>query len=1083
MSIFYFKILCLGDPDTLYYYMSAAFDDTGEDKETYFAWFKELKVVEDKCDLEIDAITSISADLDDIIPMADGIVYFINPLIKEESELLEIILPIVYSAKRDIPTVIIFYDQNGILPISVNELLENIWVNYPSLEAFVNLNPKEFHQAIQSLCLAMINGDTPLNIENAWMRFPIFIQMANIYFTEKNYYYAAQAVKKASLIAEIYDKEEYFIICEQAAYLYSKINLYLEASKILEKVDSRKSSNFKKLYAEALIREGNLFFNREEYENAAIQYERAAQWSSIELLDKALILEAFKLAINSWISASKIENAFRILENLPHNEVITILREISNKIEGTVDYLVGTNNLELAREQANLSIKKYQREGLFEELQNLTLKFNEILIVIFNQQISDKDIYGAKNTYDDLENIWNTGKVEKVNLDSNLNDLINLFLQENNFSTATILINKLNSMKLKQELTKFSSEVEEKYKASKKRKIEENIKKGIHILKEFFDTELNIIAEINSQKIKEANEFVKENNYLQAAIHLNEQSLYLKDLGKDDISDQILSRSLDLLLEGLIFEEFFISFENLSKDMKKRYLTRNFPIYLQRLKDLEDLENYEKKEKIMENSNKIYRNQMLYDESKEISLLFIKIIKTEALKVLQREENISGISRASELVRKILDISSSYLEKEEQIKITFNKIYKKIAEIYIELDDLPSAHAFNDKIEKKEYKTEIHKKIAELEAQKSSILTKKARDSYKEGKLKESLSIIRNKAQEALIDKDNEFKERKALKRVYFEDSLIFIKNHEFDKAFEIYKKNISQLKNLKKYKLASLCLAIAVLLLMKENRIQEVDKLIEEKQKELSQLWKLFSETFPITLILYIIGLRKLHDESKFKEGLSYFKNLPLFEEELKLVYDLMEKEYQKETEIETFTESELNVKDIKKTREEIGESSRLRVFIDQNFGKIQSKLSDIQREAEELLNKRKAMKKRYYKKVLELLKAENYRDAAQSYFDLAKSIYKRKDFTTCSLLILLYGLSSLKYGESYEVIKKEINEFLNNLGINKELLRDTFYIMLILFLINIKINKFDKFLSKVKVMFEVLPLFEEEKVLIKIE
>jgi len=142
--MFFFKVLILGDPETIHYYVSSAFGEPGEDKETYFEWYKEVKTLDDTCDLEIDAITSISADLDDIIPIVDGIIYFLNPLIKEEYEVLEMVLPDIFSVKRDIPTIIIFYDQKGILPISVNELLTKVWVNYPSLEAFTNLNPKDF---------------------------------------------------------------------------------------------------------------------------------------------------------------------------------------------------------------------------------------------------------------------------------------------------------------------------------------------------------------------------------------------------------------------------------------------------------------------------------------------------------------------------------------------------------------------------------------------------------------------------------------------------------------------------------------------------------------------------------------------------------------------------------------------------------------------------------------------------------------------------------------------------------------------------------------------------------------------------
>ncbi|GAH92095.1 unnamed protein product, partial [marine sediment metagenome] len=152
------------------------------------------------------------------------------------------------------------------------ELLEKTWFEYLDIEAFVNLQPREFHQALQCLCLAIINGTPPLAIENAWMRFPIYIQLANIYFkkAEKEskpeyYFYSAQAIKKAAMIADIFNKEEYFIICEQAAFLYSKVNMYLEASQILQNVDQKKADNSKRLYAESMVLEGNKLFNKRKY--------------------------------------------------------------------------------------------------------------------------------------------------------------------------------------------------------------------------------------------------------------------------------------------------------------------------------------------------------------------------------------------------------------------------------------------------------------------------------------------------------------------------------------------------------------------------------------------------------------------------------------------------------------------------------------------------------------------------------------------------------------------------------------------------------------------------------------------------
>ena len=1244
MTTYYFKILMLGgDSDTIHFYASRVFGEAGEDQKTYFKWYQETKVFEDVCDLEIDAITSISADLDEIIPTVDGIIYFLNPIIQEESELFEMVLPDIFSVKRDIPTIVIFYDQSGVLPISVNELLQHVWVNFPSLEAFVNLSPREFHQALQSLCLAMINGDTPLNIENAWMRFPIFIQMANIYFNNQNYYYAAQAIRKAALIADIYNKEEFYIISEQAAYLYSKMSLYLEASKILEKVDKRKSINFKKLYAEAIIREGNLFFNRKEFDRAAKNYERAAQWSSIELLGRKFIHEAFRLAINSWISACRVEDAFRILQSLPHEGAIIILKEVSDKIGAAANFLVSNNNFELAREQLYRAVNRYQREDLFDEIKDLTKKLTEVLITLFKNQVSEQKKHAAKNTYDELENMWDSYKVKKVILDSTLEELIKQFFEVNNFGMATILIDKLNSRKLKQQLAKIRDEFEDKYKALKKKEVDDYINKGIQIVRDFAEVEQEIIIEMNSKKITEANEFVKHKSYLRAANLLKKQAEYLKNIGKDEIREQILTKSLDILLDGLEFENFFLIFNELSGDMKTKYLTRIFPKYIQKLQELRKSEDYKRNGYIFDNSNRIYRNQMLYDQSKEISLLFIKVIKNEALRILESEEDLSAVNKAELLVKKVLNIASAYLEKEEEIKITFNKIYKKIAEIYIVLDNLHLAHVYNDKIEKNTYKIEIHKKIEMLEAKKSEIRSKKAIETRKGEELKEKDSIIEKRAHEARLDKENDMKERKGLRRRYFNDGLMHIKNQQYDKAFEIYKETINRFNIRNKYRLAGVSLAIVSLILMKQNKFEDVKKLLDETKKNLSSLGKLFSEAFAVALIEYVIDLKSFQDEIKFKKSLGFFKDLPLFEEELILLSDLIGEEYQEEVKrektVETLAkqkEDERNIKTIAKSiqkekhhikqreaiknqywrhilddissgklidastayydtipklikegynkpaavslilgtsilineknvkiaqetfyksleenksdletlpeiqvmkylflvikndqktvvkliinslieklvlfeseiellrtilgeeisaekeikemlsRKEYGKLSQLRVEFDQRYGKIESKKGDARRDKDIIFKKRKPMRKRYYSAILELLKSQRYKEAATKYLELAYNLSKRKDFETSSLMVLLNGLALLNVGESLGKIKNNATNFLDSLGINKKLVKETFYIMLILFLVDVKLYNFDKFLPKIREMLEILPLFEEEKKLIEIE
>ena len=83
---------------------------------------------------------------------------------------------------------------------------------------------------------------------------------------------------------------------------------------------------------------------------------------------------------------------------------------------------------------------------------------------------------------------------------------------------------------------------------------------------------------------------------------------------------------------------------------------------------------------------------------------------------------------------------------------------------------------------------------------------------------------------------------------------------------------------------------------------------------------------------------------------------------------------------------------------------------------------------------------------------------------------------------MVILHGLSLLKAGESLKLTKNNVIDYLNSLGINKKVVQETFYIMLITFLIDAKLYNFERFLPKIKEMLDILPLFEEEHVLIEI-
>jgi hypothetical protein len=202
----------------------------------------------------------------------------------------------------------------------------------------------------------------------------------------------------------------------------------------------------------------------------------------------------------------------------------------------------------------------------------------------------------------------------------------------------------------------------------------------------------------------------------------------------------------------------------------------------------------------------------------------------------------------------------------------------------------------------------------------------------------------------------------------------------------------------------------------------------------------------------------------------ISFIEKLALEDPEIVLLksFLLVEKE-----------ESEL--KDVK-SRKEKGEENIRFIQMEQEYAYLQNQMGDIRREKDEIFDKRNRLKRILYRDVLNLLENQRFNEAGEKYFELAESMSRRKDFQISSLMLLLHGLALLNAGVSIEKITANINEVLNYLGLNKRLVEDTYYIRCINFILDIRLHKIEIYLSKIRSLLEILPLFDQEKELLNI-
>ncbi|MFX1269530.1 MAG: hypothetical protein ACFFAK_16335, partial [Promethearchaeota archaeon] len=157
--------------------------------------------------------------------------------------------------------------------------------------------------------------------------------------------------------------------------------------------------------------------------------------------------------------------------------------------------------------------------------------------------------------------------------------------------------------------------------------------------------------------------------------------------------------------------------------------------------------------------------------------------------------------------------------------------------------------------------------------------------------LKIRQSLIRDTVQtsDILSERKKVLEKRKRLKKAYYNDILKLIEAKEYEKAIVECEDVVNRLIKNKKYKLAGISLVILTLMLLKQNRVNEINKKLEDMEKNLYN----FSETYASMLIHYILDINK-RQKKELKKSVSLIEFLPLFEEEINLLYDYLGKGYE---------------------------------------------------------------------------------------------------------------------------------------------------------------------------------------------
>jgi len=233
--------------------------------------------IQDEIDITFDIPIGDETNFDELIPMADGCLYFINPNVPDEFELFKEIFKILQSVRREIHGIVVFFDPNSFIGgrTSSNVLCRKIWEEFPCETFIANSGTdNQLHEIIPILIESMISGEIIVNPYTSWMEIPILYAKAQALINNQRWLPAAFFVEKLAKLYRILDKGEWLIHAEQAAWLYSQENKFLKAANCVKSFNPIQERKYKKEFVRLLLEEAHDLQNQKKYAQAAQSFEK-----------------------------------------------------------------------------------------------------------------------------------------------------------------------------------------------------------------------------------------------------------------------------------------------------------------------------------------------------------------------------------------------------------------------------------------------------------------------------------------------------------------------------------------------------------------------------------------------------------------------------------------------------------------------------------------------------------------------------------------------------------------------------------------------------------------------------------------
>ncbi len=1088
-----FRVLCFGEPIGVMQFIQGAGNvkiDEFASNEDLQVFDKELTIENNTANLELCAILKDNADFDEIIPTTDGILYFLDPSNDMELQTFYLISEILEKLDRIIPVCLVLHSLTKYFSIPVNRFANEIWWKFDYVEVFAYgpASNKSREDPIITLAEAMMLAAVPINYDYVWMRLPVFIKKTNTLVKAGDYKRAGLNAECVARIAKKFNETNYFIYAEQSAYLFQQVKEYLKAQHVLADVDPKMADFFRKAYVQSMVRDADVFFKQKMFAGAAQKYEASANWAKMELNDEKLAIDIYEKAIETWISACEIQNSFRLLEQMDHKNKQRVLSKIAVRIAQASDFLISIQKIGLAKAQLYACIDIYQREGLFEDLKVITGKILDVLYLNLKEELKAKNAHSAKTTLDEFENIVSSFEVKKVpDVSKEVSQLTELFIDIAEFSKVDELIPKITNLEEQKRITKLKVGKEESLLKQRKDNLSNLAQEAMDRVESFYQQETRFLQEQANNTLQTATSLEEKKDLLKAAKILKDQSEWLFFAKYDLIANNVHSRLLEIYLKAGAMTPFLENISKLKEGVRKQFLVGHMPFVLDCFRMSNEKQGIEASKQAFDGLNKVYRSLELFEDARKFAEKLIVFFKAEASKVIEQENNRNAISESLDYLKQAQQISDSLLDKET---IVHDPVYEKITSKYIALGDLAQAEAMLHKIIDKSIYSRLNQVILDIEAKKTEAVTSEVKEKFAAEFTQSQITRLRSDAREMAMTKREDFQKRVGLKRRMFQDGLDAIHAGKYDTAIAAYLKTCETFLARKMMSEAGLALAMAVTIDLTRDKVDSARETLAKTVQKAGVSQQILEDTFPIKTAMFVLNMYKQNESGLAKHAIALLDNLPLFREELDLLTKLtgiaftsIEDGGRPETPVARGPSVQLAGPDVVKAEVDLQpdktkiELANIQMELEHEIGTLRLLSRDARSSAVEIMRKRTALRRAFYKDPLEALGKKQFAQAAKAYEETASSLFKRKDLPALGLVIALHGLCLIQDDQPPPKVEDSMGALLKTLGMNENVVKETFPIRVIYFILKAKKIEDKNQIGTGWSLLENFPLFDEEK------